>query len=178
MVLRFPCKLQPAALSNSPTRVRLAWWPCCCSASASRRRLLQVYRNGDSGSPRVVGSTSASRSSTNVGSLTIAGLRPAPGRRTRAEGSSCANPSNPARWCSVPARLPSPPRQCHHNPRQMPRPRRPDDDPVRRETGLPSKTALGWVQRRSPPQHMVWERSCKPISYSIKSRFDNFLTGP
>src|SRR5262249_45950475 len=44
----------------------------------NRRTLLQVHRNGDSGSPRVVGSTSASRSATNVRSLTIASLRPAP----------------------------------------------------------------------------------------------------
>src|SRR5580693_10357863 len=76
-------------------RVRLTWWPCCCSASASRRTLLQVHRNGDSGSPRVVGSTSASRSARNVGSLTLAGLRPAPGRRTRPDGSSCANSVRP-----------------------------------------------------------------------------------
>jgi hypothetical protein len=42
-----------------------------------------------------VGSTSAWRSSTNVGSLTVAALRPAPGRRTRAEGCSCANSFKP-----------------------------------------------------------------------------------
>src|SRR6185312_1782799 len=69
--------------------------PCACSTCAKRRRLLQVQRNGDSGSPRVVGSTSASRSGSSVGSLEIVLLRPAPGRRIRSEGSSCANSSRP-----------------------------------------------------------------------------------
>src|SRR5437773_4860735 len=55
----------------------------------------QVHRNGDSGSPRVVGSTSASRSASRLGSLQIAGLRPAPGRRIRSDGSSCANSFRP-----------------------------------------------------------------------------------
>ncbi len=66
-----------------------------CSASASRRTLLQVQRNGDSGSPRVVGSTSASRSAQQRRVLRTAGLRPAPGRRTRPDGSSCANSLRP-----------------------------------------------------------------------------------
>jgi hypothetical protein len=51
-----------------------------------------------------------SRSGTNVGSLRIAGLRPAPGRRTRPDGSSCANSFRPARSCSAPSRSPAPPR--------------------------------------------------------------------
>ena len=57
--------------------------------------LLQVHRNGDSGSPRVVGSTSASRSTSSVGSLEIVLFRPAPGRRIRSDGSSCANSFRP-----------------------------------------------------------------------------------
>ena len=44
---------------------------------------LSVHRSGDSGSPRLVGSTSLSRSSRNMGSSTTADLRPPPGRRTR-----------------------------------------------------------------------------------------------
>src|SRR5438067_8204215 len=60
-----------------------------------QRPLRQVHRNGDPGSPRVVGSTSAARSASRVGSLQIAGLRPAPGRRTRSDGSSCANSFRP-----------------------------------------------------------------------------------
>jgi hypothetical protein len=87
-------------------------------------------------------------------------------------------PSNPARSYSAPCRLPSPPRQCHHTPQQTPPPPRLDDGPVRRETALPWKTAPGWVQHRSPPQHMVCEIGCKPIFHSLKSRFANFRTGP
>src|SRR4051812_36801346 len=87
-------------------------------------------------------------------------------------------PSDPVRSCSAPCRLPSPPRQCRHNLPQTPPPPRPDDGRVRRETVLLWKTALEWVQHRSPPQHMVWYLGCKPIFYSLKSRFDNFRTGP
>src|SRR6516162_3830840 len=82
-------------MSNSATRLWLTWWPCSRSAAARCRMLLQVHRNGDWGSPRLVGSTSASRSGRNVGSLRIAGLRPAPGRRIRGEGSSSPNSVKP-----------------------------------------------------------------------------------
>src|SRR5215468_8363929 len=88
-------------------------------------------------------------------------------------------PSAPVRSCSAPCRLPSPPRQCPHNPQQTPPPPRPNDGPFRRETALLEKTAPGWVQHRSPPQHIVCSCSCcKHKFYSLKSRFDNFLTGP
>src|SRR6516164_7212056 len=60
----------------------------------------------------------------------------------------------------------------------MPRPPRPDDGRVRRETAPPWRTAHGWVQSRSPLQDMVCRLGCKPIFYSLESRFDNFLTGP
>src|SRR4029077_16115526 len=73
-------------------RGRLTWCPCACSACASRRTLLQVHRNGDSGSPRVVGSTSASRSGSSVGSPASAGA-------ASCESSACALPpaAEPAR---------------------------------------------------------------------------------
>ena len=48
-------------------------------------------------------------------------------------------PSDRARSCSAPCRSPSPPPQCHHNPRRTPPPRRPDDGPVHQETAPPSK---------------------------------------
>src|SRR6516162_5290931 len=60
----------------------------------------------------------------------------------------------------------------------MPRPPRPDDGRVRRETAPPWRTAHGWVQSRSPLQDMVCRLGCKPIFYSLESRFDNFLTSP
>ena len=47
------------------------------------RVLLQIQRNGDSGSPRVWTSTISSNRSTSPGSATVRGLRPAPGRRMR-----------------------------------------------------------------------------------------------
>ena len=52
-------------------------------AIASLPRLFDDHRNGEHGSPRVSGSTSRSRSPTNVGSDTVNAGRPAPRRRTR-----------------------------------------------------------------------------------------------
>src|SRR6516164_3110680 len=60
----------------------------------------------------------------------------------------------------------------------MPRPPRPDHGRVRRETAPPWRTAHGWVQSRSPLQDMVCRLGCKPIFYSLESRFANFLTNP
>ena len=48
------------------------------------RWLRAVHNSGDSGSPRVVDSTNARRSDSNVGSLSVVFLRPPPGRRRRA----------------------------------------------------------------------------------------------
>src|SRR5271156_5321548 len=84
-------------------------------------------------------------------------------------------PSDPARSCLAPCRLPSPPRQCHHNPQQTPPPPRPGDGPVRRETALPWKTAPGWVQHRSPPQHMVDRTVVNP--YLTLSKVDSIISG-
>src|ERR1035437_8224510 len=50
--------------------------PCRCNSSASLRVLLQVQRKGDSGSPRVVGPTNASRAWRIWGSAK--GFRPPP----------------------------------------------------------------------------------------------------
>src|SRR5260370_26437086 len=54
-----------------------------CSSLASLRTLLLVHLRGDSGSPRVTGSTSRSRSSLKRGSLLTLLLRPPPFLRTR-----------------------------------------------------------------------------------------------
>src|SRR6202022_2743319 len=123
---------------------------CACSACARRRTLLQVHRNGNSGSPRVVGSTSASRSGSSVGS-------PAFARAGSWRSFSCAQlpvaesartarpapiPSGLVRSCSALPRSPLPPPRSPHNPRRTPRPPRPDDDPVHQEKGPLPKTAL------------------------------------
>jgi hypothetical protein len=55
--------------------------PWQLSSAASLRTLLQVHRRGDSGSPRLTGSTSCSRSRTRVASLATVRLRPPPALR-------------------------------------------------------------------------------------------------
>src|SRR5208283_599335 len=77
------CRLNFCFFSNSPTTVWLILCPSLSSSAASRRRLLHVQRRGDIGSPRVSGSTSAFRSSSKPGSVSVNDLRPPPGRRTR-----------------------------------------------------------------------------------------------
>lgn len=62
----------------------LTAWPCRRSAAVRWRVLLQVQRNGESGAPRLVGSTNRSKSAFSVGSRAVSRLRPPPGRRTRA----------------------------------------------------------------------------------------------
>ncbi len=63
---------------------------CCCRAAANCGQLLHVHRNGDSGSPRVVGSTKASNAAASVGSSAVKALRPPPGRRCRPAGGNRA----------------------------------------------------------------------------------------
>src|SRR5215212_8017791 len=70
------------------------------SAPANFGTLLEVHRSGDSGSPRVDGSTSRSRSSTTPGSVSLIGLRPPPARRTR-PGSG----RSPASSSAIPRRI-------------------------------------------------------------------------
>src|SRR5689334_17854614 len=57
--------------------------PAAVSASARWRVDLVVHTSGDSGSPRVCGSTSAVNAGPSPGSFSVAGLRPPPGARTR-----------------------------------------------------------------------------------------------
>jgi hypothetical protein len=62
------------------------WLTACSirlSSWASRVVLLQVQRSGDIGSPRLVGSTSASSDSSSPGFRSISFLRPPPAARTR-----------------------------------------------------------------------------------------------
>src|SRR5271165_6004408 len=81
-VLLLACRLNFCFFSNSPTTVWLILCPSLSSSAASRRRLLHVQRSGDIGSPRASGSTSAFRSSSKPGSVSVNDLRPPPGRRT------------------------------------------------------------------------------------------------
>ena len=65
-------------------------FPPSRSSAARFRTLLVVHRRGDSGSPRVTGSISDSKSRNNVGSVSVTCLRPAPGRRIRCACAGCA----------------------------------------------------------------------------------------
>jgi len=53
-----------------------------------------VHRSGDIGSPRVVGSTSASNAAARPGSATVADLRPPPERRDRPGSSTSGLPNS------------------------------------------------------------------------------------
>ena len=70
------------------------------SAADSCRVDLIVHRSGDSGSPRVSGSTRRSSAAVSSASTVSARLRPAPARRTRPESvaplSSCPHPESPS----------------------------------------------------------------------------------
>ena len=66
-----------------PARRKVTGWFCRRSSSANLRVLLHVQRRGDSGCPRVTGSTKASRACSNPGSISVKGLRPPPTLRRR-----------------------------------------------------------------------------------------------
>jgi hypothetical protein len=61
----------------------LTRWPRSASAPAIFTAPFEVHRNGDSGSPRVAGATSRSSSASIPGWVSVTGLCPPPGRRTR-----------------------------------------------------------------------------------------------
>jgi hypothetical protein len=97
MVLALACRLNPSALSSLPTVSGETGCPALVRASASRAVDSVVQHNADSGSPRRVGSTSASNPATSPGSFTVAAGRPAPARRILPSGawpdSSSVTPS-------------------------------------------------------------------------------------
>jgi hypothetical protein len=76
-------RLSPRPWSSSATRRWRVACPLRFSSSARLRMLLHVPLRGDSGSPRVTGSITRSRSPGRVVSVSTAFLRPPPGRRRR-----------------------------------------------------------------------------------------------
>ena len=90
----------------------------CRSSRANWRTLLQVHRRGDSGSPRVVGSTNRSRSARKAGSLSVVFFRPPPGRRIRSLPSWA---SGVCRSSSSPWRIARRDTPVHRETREMPR---------------------------------------------------------
>src|SRR5713101_1650583 len=87
-VLRTDRRLYPSSCSFTPTLVGLIVKPCSRIAAESFTLLLQVQRSGDSGSPRVTGSTRRSSASRIPGCFSSSDGRPAPGRRIRSPRSS------------------------------------------------------------------------------------------
>src|SRR5664280_3212776 len=105
-------KLYPAERSNCPTVHELTGCPCAVSSAASVRVDLDVHRNADIGSPRVSGSTMASKAASRPGSVAVNGLRPPP-RLAGAPGPSepprTPNPAGPLRPCPATPRQPGRP---------------------------------------------------------------------
>ncbi len=83
LVFAFACRLYPSCRKSGATERAEISWPWARNSAARLRRLFAVQRNGCSGSPRDSPSSSRSRSASSVGSVSVSGLRPAPGRRTR-----------------------------------------------------------------------------------------------
>ena len=92
-VLALPCRLKPSSFSSFATVSGPARCPCRVSPAARFRSDRVVHRNGDSGSPREPGSTSASSAGRSPGSALASCLRPPPGRRARPGGSPPASSS-------------------------------------------------------------------------------------
>src|SRR3990172_1392454 len=68
-------------LSRRPTDRGQILWPSRLSSAANTRTLLRVHRNGDMGSPRVVGPARLSSAGRSVGSLSPRRLAPPPAFR-------------------------------------------------------------------------------------------------
>ena len=96
---RFGRALQAVAelMEEAATTVWLTWWPPPRRAVAKARTLRLVQRNGESGSPGAVGSTSASRSARKGGSCVVARFRPPPGRRIRSGAGAAPSSSRTPR---------------------------------------------------------------------------------
>lgn len=88
----------PEVMQQPSTVVALTCHPCAVNAAASFALLLHVQRNGEVGSRRITGSTSASSAALSPGcAVSILG-RPAPGRRSRPAGAPpSANSRRPLR---------------------------------------------------------------------------------
>src|SRR6266516_4978315 len=93
-VLALPCRLNPSSRSRSPTVSAETRCPWPVSSWASLRVDFVVQRNGDIGSPRSSGSTSASSADRSPGSTSAVFLRPPPERRTLPSGASPASSSS------------------------------------------------------------------------------------
>src|SRR4051812_45229645 len=97
MVLALACRLKPCSRSSRATVSAPTGCPALLSSAANRRVDSVVQHNGEHGSPRRVGSTSASSAASSAGSVAVSGLRPPPARRTRPSG-ACPVSSSATPW--------------------------------------------------------------------------------
>ena len=113
------CRRNPCAFRSFPSVRSEISCPIPTSATRNFPRLLDVHRSGDSGSPRVAGSISRSRSSTTNGSVSTTGRRPPPDRRTcpRSTRSPDSTSASPRR--TVSSESPSHTRKQRHTTRPM-----------------------------------------------------------
>ena len=113
-VWRLAGRLNPFALSNAATVRSVRWCSCRASSSASLAVLLPVHNRGDSGGPRVTGSTSVSNARSNSGSVWVTGFRPlrrtasVRTRRHAATSDGASVHTVPPPPCCEPARSPPP----------------------------------------------------------------------
>src|SRR4051794_41871859 len=78
MVLALACRLKPCSRSSRATVSAPTGCPALLSSAASLRVDSVVQHNGEQGSPRRVGSTSASSAASSAGSVAGSGFRPPP----------------------------------------------------------------------------------------------------
>ena len=118
-VLRLACKLYPACLNSRATVMWLTGLSGRLNSAANLRVLLQVQRSGEQGSPRVAGSTNASKAFCNCGIRSVNRFRPLPGRRIRRGPVSTAadcNSRTPGESCCETGRLQRQPHLPRPNP--------------------------------------------------------------
>ena len=126
-------------------------WPMSRRLWLSLRRLLHVHSSGDCGSPRVSGSTSERRSSSKLASVSLAGLQPPPGRRTRSASGLLAHTQFGQSTSDRAARDPG---GAHH----------------RNDPAMPGRRRLGG--RKTPPTALVEYRG-KRLEALAYGRFVN-----
>ena len=164
-------------LSSSPTTV----WLTCAPRSQFRGQPAQALAGPPQRRHRVaarVGSTSASRSASSVGSCTSF-LRP-PARTPDPTGRQPAPPPTsviPGRSCWPLCRSPAIPQRYHHIRQRAPRRRRTIGARARRDAATRQRSGLGWAccQPSRHPSRRLWVPSLTlPLLGSTK--FNYFLT--
>lgn len=93
-VFLLACRPKPSFFSRRPTSFCPATKPRAANAADKCRWLLLTQRSGASGSPRIEGSTKSFNASKSPGCVSVAGLLPPPGLRTRAPNDAQPRPKS------------------------------------------------------------------------------------